>query len=182
MKLLVRFAPWIVVGVVSRFADWRYGLLAGFVTLVAVMLTSRPRLGFLNGGMLAFFVVLGTVAVVFPEAPVQPYMSAMSMGWLTLVAGFSMLVGRPFTMDFARQQVPAEVAASPGFLATNMQITNRWTGSFALIALIDTVGTALGRPVLATVGTIVLLIGAVRFTQHTADAAGRDHRSPSVAG
>ena len=46
----------------------------------------------------------------------------------------SMLVRRPFTLQYALEAVPAETAAMPGFLYANYVITGAWTAAALLMA------------------------------------------------
>ena len=46
----------------------------------------------------------------------------------------SMLVRRPFTLQYAVESVPAETAAMPGFLTANYVITGAWTAATLLMA------------------------------------------------
>jgi hypothetical protein len=47
----------------------------------------------------------------------------------------SMLIGRPFTLQYAREAVAAETAAMPGFLRANYIITAAWTAA-ALVMMV----------------------------------------------
>ena len=46
----------------------------------------------------------------------------------------SMLLRRPFTLQYAVETVPAETAAMPGFLYANYVITGAWTAAALLMA------------------------------------------------
>ena len=46
----------------------------------------------------------------------------------------SMLVRRPFTLQYALESVPAEIAAMPGFHYANYVITGAWTAAALLMA------------------------------------------------
>ncbi|MCP3401235.1 hypothetical protein [Bradyrhizobium sp. CCGB20] len=46
----------------------------------------------------------------------------------------SLLVRRPFTLQYAIETVPAETAAIPGFLTANYIITGAWTAAALLMA------------------------------------------------
>ena len=46
----------------------------------------------------------------------------------------SMLLRRPFTLQYALESVPAETAAMPGFLRANYIITAAWTAAALLMA------------------------------------------------
>jgi len=47
----------------------------------------------------------------------------------------SMLIGRPFTLQYAREAVAAETATMPGFLRANYIITAAWTAA-ALVMMV----------------------------------------------
>jgi|SRR5579871_1125216 len=59
---------------------------------------------------------------------------AVDVGILAVSFG-SMLVGRPFTMQYAIESVPSEIAAIPGFLRANYIITGVWTAASLLMTL-----------------------------------------------
>jgi len=46
-----------------------------------------------------------------------------------------MLVRYPFTMQYALESVPAEIAAMPGFMRANYIITSAWTAAALLMML-----------------------------------------------
>lgn len=51
-----------------------------------------------------------------------------------LISLGSMLVRHPFTLQYALESVPAEIAAMPGFLRANYIITAAWTAAALLMA------------------------------------------------
>jgi hypothetical protein len=57
---------------------------------------------------------------------------AVDGGVLTISLG-SMLLRRPFTLQYAIEAVPAETAAMPGFLRANYIITGAWTAATLLM-------------------------------------------------
>ncbi len=59
---------------------------------------------------------------------------AVDIGVFAVSLG-SMLVGRPFTMQYALESVPAEIAAMPGFARANYVITAAWTAATLLMLL-----------------------------------------------
>ena len=59
---------------------------------------------------------------------------AVDIGIFAVSLG-SMLVGRPFTMQYALESVPAEIAAMPGFSRANYVITAAWTAATLLMLL-----------------------------------------------
>lgn len=65
---------------------------------------------------------LGTLAV---KVSVDAGIFIISLG--------SMLIRRPFTLQYAIESVPAEIAAMPGFLRANYIITGAWTAATLLM-------------------------------------------------
>lgn len=59
---------------------------------------------------------------------------AVDIGILTVSLG-SILVRHPFTMQYALESVPQEIAAMPGFARANYIITAVWTAATLLMAL-----------------------------------------------
>ena len=84
-------------------------------------------------------------AIVF--AAIGCYITLVDSGWtssqvkLTVDAGVlaisltSLLIRRPFTLQYAREAVDAETTQSPGFLKANYVITWAWTLAFALMVM-----------------------------------------------
>jgi hypothetical protein len=59
---------------------------------------------------------------------------AVDIGIFAVSIG-SMLVGRPFTTQYALESVPAEIAGMPGFSRANYIITGAWTAATLLMLL-----------------------------------------------
>ncbi len=164
MSMILQFAPWIAFTLLSA-VDWRLALAVGLVTQLLLIVVHRPiRVGVLNGAMILFFLVVGVVALVDPGAAIKDHVGVASTAWLAVVATGSLLVGRPFTLDFSRSTVSPEIAASPRFLRTNRVITGVWAEAFAAMALGGLVGAVAGAPWIGTVTTVVVLVLATKFT------------------
>jgi hypothetical protein len=180
MKLLIRFSPFLLFVLLGRFVDWRLGVAAGLAASIVVILVGRPRrIGVISGAMLGFFAAASLLALVAPHTGVHPYLHAVSAGWFALVAGVSILVGHPFTLDFSKDQVPPEVAASPRFLAANRAISAMWALGFAVIAAATAVATASGRDLLGTAVTVVVVVVLVKRTTSQAEGSPSGHTAPA---
>ncbi len=73
---------------------------------------------------------------------------------------------RPFTLQYAREQVPSDLWGSPEFVRTNYVITAAWAVAFAVMVLADVTLTylpALPRSI-SIVATVLALVAAVKFT------------------
>lgn len=69
-----------------------------------------------------------------PALPASQVKLAVDAGIFLISLG-SMLIRHPFTLQYAREAVPAEAAAMPGFLRANYIITGAWTTAALLMML-----------------------------------------------
>jgi hypothetical protein len=170
MGLLLAFAPFIAFALVDWLAGPREGLVAG--ALIAAALVVRDRLTpgrtpkILEVGTLALFGGLALHAVLgHPTWSVIGVRVSVDAGLLLIVL-VSMAVGRPFTLQYAREQVAREHRDSPAFVRTNYVITGVWALAFAAMVAAELALLYLpGFPPRAgIVIVIVALVGAVKFT------------------
>lgn len=171
MNILLAFSPFLVFIVVERIFGVLPGLLSGAVVSIALLILDRVR-----GGGPVKILELGT-AVLFTGlaawswsqggehwsiAQVRLY---VDLGLLAIVL-LSIVVRRPFTLQYARQNVAPEVASSPRFVHVNDVISAVWAGAFAVMVIADLVLVyAPELPIqIAIVVTVVALLIAVKFT------------------
>jgi hypothetical protein len=119
--------------------------LAGLAAAFAVSLLLGVRqwrrgetIKVLEIGTLALFgaLLLYTLALA-PHWSVATVRLAVDSG-LFAIAFLSLLIGQPFTLQYARERVPQEYWSTPLFIATNRRITWAWTAAFAVMVLADT--------------------------------------------
>lgn len=132
------FLPWIVFAVLPS-GQWQWAALAGLVAAVAVTVQQRRAgAGFdaliIELGSAVFFAVLTVIAFADPHSGVHDYSAALSSATLALIAGVSLLVGKPFTLGIAKRSTPREVWALGPFVRANVVITAVWTAGFAVTA------------------------------------------------
>ncbi|MEU5418256.1 hypothetical protein ACH4UT_14685 [Streptomyces sp. NPDC020799] len=171
MTYVVTFLPWIVYAVLPS-GQWQWAALAGLVVAVGVIVRQRsagygPDALFIESGSAAFFAVLAAVAFADPDSALHPYSAALSSAVLALIAGVSLLAGKPFTLGIARQSTPREVWGRPLFVRTNTVITAVWTLAFAvsasLLALLAHAGQ--GHSTTATAVQVIGFVGPMMFTK-----------------
>jgi len=80
------------------------------------------------------FVIAGFSTARHDVMGVDQYAQAISSGALALIAFLSVLVGHPFTVDYAKEQTPPEVWHTPMFRHVNVVLTLVWGVIFALCA------------------------------------------------
>ena len=86
------------------------------------------------GTAILFAAVAGYLHLVDPSLSGKAVKLAVDVGVFTISFG-SMLLRYPFTMQYALEALPAEMAAMPGFMRANYIITGVWTASTLLMML-----------------------------------------------
>jgi hypothetical protein len=106
---------------------------------VAIDLARGRSVKILAAGSAILFAAIG-LALVLSDAAIGTLgvKLAVDIGIFLISLG-SMLVRRPFTLQYAREEVPAETAAIPGFLTANYMITAAWTAAALAMALANLV-------------------------------------------
>jgi hypothetical protein len=140
MNVFVGFAPFIVFFVLLRTVSPLAGLVAALIVSLALcvrMAVLGHSIKILEAGSAVLFglLVLFTL-VAAPDWDVATVRLAVDSGLLAIVV-FSLVIGRPFTLQYAREQVPEQFWSSPVFHATSRLIALVWAGSFAIHAAAD---------------------------------------------
>ncbi len=171
MNILLAFSPFLAFVVIERLLGILPGLLAGAALSIALLVLDRVRGGgppkLLEVGTAVLFVALAAWSWLHGgnHWSIGQVRLRVDLGLLFIVL-LSIAVRRPFTLQYARQGVPAEVASSPRFLRVNDVISAVWAGAFALMVVADLLLVyAPELPVqLAIIVTVVALLVAVKFT------------------
>jgi hypothetical protein len=171
LRLIIAFLPWIILGVLGN----RSFLLALFLGLaVAAVTVVRQALGrslkILDAATFAFFVFIAIGLVGFGWMILAVYMTLLVNLTLMAIAWGSLLVGMPFTIQYAREQVAPEFWHTPLFIRINQYITAVWGLDFFLCALVAIYRHAAGDtgPV-AQYAWVLFSLGAVLFTLYFPD-------------
>lgn len=170
MGILLAFAPFIAFAVVDRLVGPTEGLVAG--ALVSLVLSARDAFAtgrspkVLEIGTAVLFCALAAYAVVgHPAWSVIGVRLCVDAGLLVIVL-VTMAIGRPFTLQYAREQVGAEHYASPAFLRTNYVISGVWALAFAIMVAAELALLYLPDMShrLGVLAIVAALVGAVKFT------------------
>jgi hypothetical protein len=139
LKRLRGFLSWIVFALFpNSMVAW--AALAGLVISLVLFAQDRRR-GIkldalvLDVATLFFFAALSVAAFADPHAPLGAWSSALSFGWLGIVAWASIAIGHPFTLGMARQRVGRDIWDQPAFKQSQTALTRLWAVVFTLIAL-----------------------------------------------
>ena len=138
MNAIVGFLPWIVFWILIGPVSFRAAVSIAFALTILGALLPRlrgRRLKTLELGGVVVFGVLMIVAFATDDEFLERWIQPLTNGGLLLVALIGVLVGRPFTLDYAREAVTPEVARLPGFLYINRIITWVWIAAFAVMTV-----------------------------------------------
>jgi hypothetical protein len=170
MAIVLAFAPFIIFAALERLAGPVAGLSVGAVVSVILLLrdwmTSGHSPKILEVGTALLFCGLALYAIWGSASwSVIGIRLCVDVGLLLIVL-VSMAVGRPFTLQYAREQVAPEFWSSPSFIRTNYIISGVWALAFAVMVIAELV--LLYAPNLSPragiIAIILALVGAVKFT------------------
>jgi hypothetical protein len=169
MGILLGLAPFIAFFALMRLVSPLAGLAAGFVVslLLGVRVWQRGEtIKILEIGSLILFagLTLYTLAVA-PAWSVATVRLVVDAGLLAIVL-VSLAIGRPFTLQYAREQVPKAFWGAPRFLHANHVITWVWAAALAVLVAADAAAEYVPAiPVTVDVAVSILAIaGAIAFT------------------
>jgi len=167
--MLTGFAPFIAFFVAMRLASPLAGLGAACVVSLLLCLRMWQRRESVKvlepGSLLLFTALLAYTWLAAPAWTVATVRLAVDAGLLAIVA-ISLLIGKPFTLQYAKERVPAEFWQSPRFLAVNRHITLAWAAALAAMVAADAAAEYVPAiPLWVDVAvTIAAFAGAVAFT------------------
>ena len=103
--------------------------------VVALDVFKGRSIKMLGAGSAILFTALGCYITLVDTGVTSTQVKlAVDAGVLAISLG-SLLIRRPFTLQYAREVVDAETAQLPGFLHANFVITWAWTAAFVLMVL-----------------------------------------------
>lgn len=138
MTIFLILAPYGVFATLMLLTSATVSLLAAALICLAVIAFDIARgrsikiLGV--GSVIVFTAVGGYLTFVDPTPSTIAVKIAVDAGIL-LVSFASILIGHPFTRQYALEQVDAEIAKQPGFLYANYLITGAWTAATLLMLI-----------------------------------------------
>ncbi|MBB3228231.1 hypothetical protein FHW69_002866 [Luteibacter sp. Sphag1AF] len=169
MKILLAFLPFIVFAIASTLGYSTLGLIGGSLTAACFLIRdlsgASHRLKLLDAGT---FVLFGALAIIVwisgATMSIAMVRTCVDSGLLLLIL-ITIAMGRPFTIDYAKEQVAPELWSSPRFLRTNRIISLAWAAAFAAIIAAD-VAMLHNLVPTRTIAFIIIgsLYGAYRFT------------------
>jgi hypothetical protein len=133
------FISWLVYGYFAESSQWIEAALAGLAIslFILAMQYRRQSVKTMDCTSTAYFAFIALTASAGATPLIQHYHLPFVWGVFAAVAWVTILLGSPFTIEYAREQAPREVWTHPLFRRMNFQMTAVW-------ALIFTMGAMLG--------------------------------------
>jgi hypothetical protein len=145
LKILLGFLPWILFGILAgpSLTSLEIGLAAALLATLALGFNQLRQGYFLTWGSLLFFLASFILVAWLKNLWVVEHMDLLVRATLAVIAWASIIAGRPFALQYARESVPEAYWRTPEFIHTGYFISLVW-GIIFLIAL----GASLFRPYL----------------------------------
>jgi hypothetical protein len=138
MTIFLILAPYGAFAVLMLLVSSTVSLVAASAVCLATIVVDALRGRSLKilpvSSAILFAGIAGYLTVINPGVSDKAVKLAVDIGMFSISAG-SMLIRRPFTMQYALESVPAEIAAMPGFSRANYIITGVWTAATLLMGL-----------------------------------------------
>ena len=133
VKLLLSFAPWIAFLVIARdtVARVEIGLVAALVASV-VMAVLKLHRGIIMWVGLVFFSAATIAVLGFHNMWTVRHLGVMANGALALGSWITLLIGRPFTLEYARAHTDPAKWHDPLFIRVNVLLTTVWAAVFTV--------------------------------------------------
>lgn len=169
MKILLAFVPFLTFAIVDQILGPSEGLLAAagvsFILVLGEVFAGRaPKI--LEIGSVVLF---GGLAVYGLAAghdwSLLGARLSVDIGILAIVL-LSMAIGRPFTLQYAREQVEPAIWDSPVFRRVNMVITAVWALAFTVTVVCDLLMIYVPEIPMRVdvIASILAIVAAVKFT------------------
>jgi hypothetical protein len=167
VKLLLAFAPWLSFLVIARGSlfNLKLGLIVALV-LSLIMGVAKLHRGVILWAGLIFFIFASLAVVAFDNMWTAQHMGILANGMLAGSTWLTVVMKKPFTLDYAREHTDPSLWNSPPFLKTNYLLTSVWGAVFSVNIIM-----AYGKMehfVLSELGyeivTYLFLIGTAIFT------------------
>ena len=166
LKALAPWAPWIVLLIISLGTPLGLGvgLVAAFVTVVVLAALKLYR-GILMWVTLIFFAGAFIAIFLLHNPWTLRYFAVIANAMLAVAAWAGLLVGKPFTLGQAREQVDPSMWNHPLFLRVNQMIAAAWAAAFTVNAVVAWAPTRQLLPIWSVIAlTLAALLGAVIFS------------------
>lgn len=142
---------WIAYGVISAGGHWIAAALVALIIAVLIVAHeyTRNAVKLMSCMTVGYFVFTLLITIAFGPGLFKYYNLILTWGVFAIVAWITLLIGAPFTLQYAREQAPVEIWDQPLFMRLNVILTE-------VFAVMFSVNSGLGALALATGHILVI--------------------------
>jgi hypothetical protein len=131
LKLILAFLPWLSFLVIAHgsLVRLKVGLVVALVLSVA-MGAARLHRGVILWAGLLFFIYATLAVALFNHIWTVQHMGVLANGMLAASTWLTVVLKRPFTLEYAREHVDPSLWTDPLFVRTNVIVTSVWGLTF----------------------------------------------------
>ncbi len=139
LAIIESFLPWILFFIFMGKSAQHVNIAIIIAALASIICELRGlKQGFiLSWGTLVFFSALFIAIILFHQAWLAKYVWISANTVLAIIAWLSLLLSKPFTLQYAKQQVASDKWQHPIFLRINYLLTLTWAGIFTIGVLLN---------------------------------------------
>lgn len=162
ITLLISFAPWILFGIIPVNDLLQLEIVLVIALILSILLNWNDLKQKLIVPLVTFvfFVVICILIIPLQMYGIIPYISFISNAVLTVIGLGSLAVGVPFTIQYAKKEVPKEKWTDPNFFRINQVMTGFW-GFLFLLGLLKSTAELMYPDYFGTFGDAFLIISMV---------------------
>lgn len=176
MNILASFAPFIAFAVLIHFGQTALALWAAAIIAATLVIKDKVLAGksvkILDAGTILLFGLLAVLSTALGQDWTIPVVRLVVDCGLLLIVLVSLVIGTPFTIQYAREMVPAEFWSTPEFFSINRNITLVWATAFATMVLADLL--MMFAPAYGTVAIVINILALVVAIRYTAKHSKAD--------
>lgn len=137
LKLILAFAPWLAFLLIAHGSLFRLklGLIIALVLSVG-MGVARLHRGVILWVGLVFFSCASLAVIAFNNMWAVMHMGIAASGVLALSTWLTIVFGKPFTMDYAKEHTDPSLWKSASFVRTNVVLSSAWGLTFTINAIL----------------------------------------------
>ena len=140
VAFVVGFAPWIVYWVLVGNAPFLTAVLVGLGLAVAInvitLVRHEPPM-VLEVGTALVFGVFVIMALTLSDNFLERWLQPLGNAGLFAIVLVSILIGKPFTLQYARKSTPRELWNEPGFVYVCQLLAWVWAGAMAFMTIVS---------------------------------------------
>ena len=163
------FLVWVIYGTLAGMGHWAGAVVVGLIAavcLVALEAAAHIQIKLLDWVFLSYFAIATVATFVIRSSAFPGYSSIVIWVLYAGVTWASILLGTPFSLQYARESTPPEVWSTPVFLRANQVISTVWGVAFTLnIALVVmALSTRFNTILLGVIAPLLMMTASTVFT------------------